>query len=181
MKELSMNILDILHNSVHACPKHIYLDIIDDSVNDVLKFSIRDDGKGMNEELLSRVFDPFTTSSTTKNVGLGLPFLKIQCEMCNGIATISSKLGEGTSVSFSFQNSHIDRPPMGDLATTLSIMFTMHHQISFFFHYEKDGKVFDLSTEQLKELMQDVPLQHPKVAMGINEFIKEQLLDLQGG
>jgi hypothetical protein len=181
MKELSMNILDILHNSVHANPKHIYLDIIEDTLNDILKFSIRDDGKGMNEELLSRVFDPFTTSSTTKNVGLGLPFLKIQCEMCNGSATISSKPGEGTSVSFSFQNSHIDRPPMGDLASTLSIMFTMHHQISFFFRYDKDGRVFDLSTEQLKELMQDVPLQHPKVATGINEFIKEQLLDLQGG
>jgi hypothetical protein len=181
MKELSMNILDILHNSVHAHSKHIYLDILEDSARDILQFSIRDDGKGMDEELLSRVFDPFTTSSSTKNVGLGLPFLKIQCEMCNGSTSISSKPGEGTLVIFSFQLSHVDRPPMGDLATTLTVMFTMHHQISFFFHYENNGKSFDISTDQLKELMQDVPLQHPKVAVGINEFIKEQLIDLQGG
>jgi hypothetical protein len=181
MKELSMNILDILHNSVHACPKNIYLTIVEDSSKDLLQFTIKDDGKGMSEEFASKVFDPFTTTSSTKNVGLGLPFLKIQCEMCNGSAHLSSKENVGTEVQFVFQNSHIDRPPMGDLAGTLTIMFTMHHRISFFFKYCKDHNCFEVSTDLLKSIMQDVPLHHPKVAKGIEEYIKTNLIELQGG
>lgn len=181
MKELSMNILDILHNSVHASPKNIYLTILEDSSKDLLQFTVKDDGKGMSQEYAAKVFDPFTTSSSTKNVGLGLPFLKIQCEMCNGSAHLTSKEGLGTEVEFSFQLSHVDRPPMGDLAGTLTIMFTMHHNISFHFKYCKDNNCFELSTDELKSLMQDVPLQHPKVAKGIEEYINSNLTELQGG
>jgi hypothetical protein len=181
MRELSMNILDVLHNSVHAHPKNIFLTILEDTKNDTLEFTIKDDGKGMDDELLSRVFDPFTTTSNTKKVGLGLPFLKIQAEMCNGSSEIKSQLGKGTMVRFTFQNSHVDKPPMGDLAGTLSLMFTMHHNIAFFFSYEKDGQRFEISTDELKELMQEVPLHHPKVAKGINDYISEQLQELQGG
>ncbi len=178
MKELSMNILDILQNSVNAKAKSIQLHIVENSASDLLEFSVKDDGKGMDQEMTKAVFDPFTTSSTTKKVGLGLPFLKIQAEMCNGSSEITSQPGKGTTVRFRFQLSHVDRPPMGDLAGTLSMMFTLHHQVLFHALYEKDGKSFEISTEQLREIMQDVPLNHPKVALGIEEFIREQLIEL---
>ncbi len=178
MKELSMNILDILQNSANAGSKNVCLDILEDNSKDLIEFSVKDDGKGMDKEFLASVFDPFVTTSSTKKVGLGLPFLKIQAEMCNGGAEIESEPGKGTFVCFRFQCSHVDRPPMGDLAGTLTMMFTLHHKISFHFKYEKNGNLFELSTDQLKELMQDVPLSHPKVSKGIYEFINEQLKEL---
>ena len=82
MKELSLNILDIAQNSLRAEATLIEITLLEDEES--LEFSIRDDGFGMTAEFLSRVTDPFSTTRTTRNVGLGLPFLKMEAEMTGG-------------------------------------------------------------------------------------------------
>ena len=47
-----------------------------DNEKDFLYISIKDNGKGMSKEFLENVIDPFTTSRTTRKVGLGIPLFK---------------------------------------------------------------------------------------------------------
>jgi hypothetical protein len=182
MKELSLNILDILENSVHAKANNVWL-FIEESTDkkDLFSFTVKDDGKGMDEAFLASVFDPFTTTSTTKSVGLGLPLLKGEAEMSGGGAKIQSEVGKGTIVSFWFQHSHWDRPPLGDITGTVLMMFMVHSSINFTFEHRVNENSFSVSTIQLKDIFEGVPLGNPKVIGGIQEYISSSIQNLYGG
>jgi signal transduction histidine kinase len=91
LKELSLNILDIIENSINAKAKNIYLAIVEDDIADKLEITVKDDGVGMDDDFLKIMFDPFTTTSTKKKVGLDLPLLKEGAEECGGGIRIESK------------------------------------------------------------------------------------------
>ena len=76
MKDLSLYVLDIAMNSVRAGAKHIAITLEEDS-HAVLTLTIRDDGCGMSQEQVQRLFDPFYTTRKTRSVGLGVPFLQM--------------------------------------------------------------------------------------------------------
>lgn len=78
MKELSLNILDIAQNSVKAGAKDIDIRLTETA--DTLTIEITDDGCGMDAEAVKGVIDPFFTTRTTRNVGLGVPLLKLAAE-----------------------------------------------------------------------------------------------------
>ena len=83
MRDLSMHVLDITQNSIKAGASLVTVAFeVDD--RQVLTFSVRDDGCGMTPEFLSRVTAPFTTTRTTRKVGLGIPMLKQSAEMAGG-------------------------------------------------------------------------------------------------
>ena len=50
----------------------------------------------MAPDFLARVTDPFTTTRTTRKVGLGIPMLKQSAEMAGGTFGIESEIGKGT-------------------------------------------------------------------------------------
>ena len=92
MRELSLNILDIVENSVRAGATLIKVSVI--AKDGFLTIEIADDGKGMSEEFLRSVTDPFTTTRTTRKVGMGIPLFKMAAETANGSFDIKSKLGD---------------------------------------------------------------------------------------
>ncbi len=62
-------------------------------------FSIRDNGIGMSEEMLSRIFDPFARSSHVSRVegtGLGLSITKGLIDQMGGTIKVESKENEGS-------------------------------------------------------------------------------------
>lgn len=80
MKELSLNILDIVQNSVKAEATLIEI-IIDENIDDdKLTIVVSDNGCGMSPEFLSRVRDPFTTTRTTRRVGMGIPLFELAAQ-----------------------------------------------------------------------------------------------------
>ena len=79
MKELSLNILDIVENSVKAGAANIGIEL-DESEKGKLVLTITDNGCGMEEHILRGVTDPFYTTRTTRKVGLGLPLLRMAAE-----------------------------------------------------------------------------------------------------
>ncbi len=119
MRELSLHILDILQNSVDAGATRVELSIVEDLAADLLTIEVRDNGRGIAPDKLPHVFDPFYTSRKTRHVGLGLPLLKAAAERCGGDAVIRSQVGVGTTLTATFQLSHIDRAPLGDMTGTL--------------------------------------------------------------
>jgi hypothetical protein len=182
MKELSLNILDILENSIHAGATRIHLTLQEYlETRDFLGFQIEDNGKGMDQAMVDSLFDPFTTTSTTKTVGLGLPLLKQEAEMCNGGCKVESQPGIGTKVSFWFQHTHIDRPPLGDIVSTVLMMYAIHSGIEFIFTHEVDNNSFEVSTSELKEVFQDVPINNPKILQGLETFLLDNKNQLYGG
>ena len=120
MKEISLNILDVAQNSLRANATEINILVFFDTAADRLTVSIKDNGCGMSQEFVSRVLDPFTTTRTTRRVGLGLPLFRQSALEAGGDFSIESREGKGTEVAAWFRTSHIDRMPLGDLAGTVT-------------------------------------------------------------
>ena len=180
MKELSLNILDIIENSVAARSAKIELSVTENSKNDSLEIEVIDDGAGMTEEFAQKALDPFTTGSSKKRVGLGLPFLKEEAEACEGGLKIKSAPGKGTEVKAVFKNSHIDRPPMGDIAGTVSTVMALHPKLHLVFRYSIDGGCFTVDSKELENMFAPVPLNEPAVIKGVENYIKTNIEELGG-
>ena len=74
MRDISLHLSDIVQNSITAGAGLVEIGFTLDDKR-VLTVSVRDDGCGMDEALLKRVQSPFTTTRTTRKVGLGIPLL----------------------------------------------------------------------------------------------------------
>ena len=174
MKDLSLNVLDITHNSISAKARQIDLSIrISETV---IKIIIKDDGCGMDEEMLAKVTDPFTTTRTTRKVGLGIPLFKLAAEQTDGTLEIKSKKGEGTELTAIFNRNHIDCPPLGDMASTVAMLMAALPQNSdLTYTLETDKGSFAIGTSELKEILgPDISLSEPEVQQWIKGHIEEQ-------
>jgi len=68
-----------------------------------LKIVISDTGCGINKEILNQIFDPFfTTKEIGKGTGMGLSAVQGIVKMHNGIISVSTKEGEGTTFTILF-------------------------------------------------------------------------------
>lgn len=179
MKELSLHILDIAKNSVKANAGLIEIDIDEDEAKNLLKIDIIDDGCGMSEEFLKRVKDPFSTTRTTRKVGMGISLFEAAAEQCGGKLDITSVLGEGTRVSVTFLYNHIDRAPLGDMAGTMQTLISGSPDIEFLYRHKKNSKEFVLDTRELKKILGDVPLNNPDVLIWIDGYIREGLEEIE--
>jgi len=179
MKDLSLHILDIVQNSIRAKAKLIGIEIAELPKENQLIITITDDGSGMKPEQLQRAIDPFYTSRTTRKVGLGLSLFKQNAEMTNGTFNIESELGEGTKVTAMFGLDHLDRPVMGDLVGTLLILICSSEATDYVFKHQTPSGEFILDTRELKQTLENVPLNHPKVRSFLKEMLQENLEQIQ--
>jgi Histidine kinase-, DNA gyrase B-, and HSP90-like ATPase len=185
MREIALHLLDIAENSVAADAKNITLTVCEDLQDDRLTVSVVDDGKGMTAEMAAKVTDPFTTSRTTRKVGLGIPLFKEAAESCNGHLVINSEIGRGTSLNVEFQRSHIDRMPLGDLSTTMLTLFVAYPIIHWVFDYKaiqsnglpEEKFVFD--SQPIMAELGDMPLTEPTVLGFIREYIESGVAHVQ--
>jgi anti-sigma regulatory factor (Ser/Thr protein kinase) len=173
MNEIALNILDVAENSVSAEASLIEIDIEADSENDTLTVKIIDNGKGMSEETVKNVTDPFYTTRTTRRVGLGTSLFKMAAEQTGGSFEIISKIGEGTSVTAIFTLSSIDRMPLGDITETIRTLVTMNSGIDWVYRFKNDTAQFTLDTREMKEILDGVPLSDPDVSGYIKEMLAE--------
>ena len=151
MKEIALYTLDIAQNSITAQAKR--LDITLTEEGETITLSIRDDGTGMAPELLARVSDPFTTTRTTRAMGLGLPLLRLAAEQTGGSLSIESTLGVGTAVTAVFVASHIDCPPVGDMAGTITLLIQGAPELELHYTHRRGDALARLDTEELHALL----------------------------
>ena len=183
MNELSLYILDITQNSITADSKNVYLIITRSKRLNKLIIDIKDDGKGMDEEMVKKVSDPFFTTRTTRKVGLGIPLFKELCELCEGTLTIESKVGVGTHLEGTFKLDSIDLPPLGNLVDTLYILITNPQNVEIYYEevVEKiDGtiKSFKFSTVEIKEALDGMSLNEPFVMEWFKDFVRDNEKEL---
>ena len=173
MRELSLNVLDIVQNSISAKATVIEIELLEHIEKDLLEINIFDNGKGMTEEQVKSVIDPFFTTRTTRKVGLGIPLFKMAAEMSGGWLDIKSEVGKGTRVYTSYGYSNVDRMPVGDMNGTVSMLIRMNPDIDFVYTHSINEKSYVLDTRELREQLDDVPLDTPDVIEWIEEYLKE--------
>ena len=178
MKELSLNILDIVENSVKA--KATLTEISLNETENKLTLMIKDNGCGMSEEVLNGVTNPFYTTRTTRKVGLGLPLLKMAAEQTGGKMTVESvsekddAINHGTTVTALFFTDHIDFTPLGDVVESILTLIQGHPDTDFLFTHKRKEKCVQLDTRQLREVLEGVPLNTYDVICWIREYLQEQ-------
>jgi len=150
MEDLSLHILDVVENSIEANASKIEIKIVEEENKDLLSIKIKDNGKGMNTETINKVLDPFYTTRTTRRVGMGLSLLAQASKESNGSFEIYSKIGKGTDVKATFQYSHIDRKPIGDIKSTLITLMVSYPEINFIYEHQDEKESIILDSNKLK-------------------------------
>ena len=174
MEDLSLHILDIAENSVAARAKRIEIQITEDKNKDVLSLEIIDNGIGMDEETTKKALNPFYTTKTVRRFGFGLSLLSEAAKASNGSFTLESKKGIGTKIRATFQLSHIDRQPMGDMGQTVLTLILSNPEIDFIYVHKKNSSKYILDTSEIKAQLKDIPINAPEVL----NFLKDDLKNI---
>lgn len=178
MRELALNILDIVENSVKAEADNVLISIV--AEDNLLTIVIEDDGKGMDKDFLERVTDPFTTTRTTRKVGMGIPLFKMAAEMAGGEFNITSEKGVGTKVKATFQRDHIDRVPLGNMADTMVTLLNDDFPTDYLLRVVVDGQQFEFDTKELREQLDGVPVNEPEILLFVKDMINENITHIGG-
>lgn len=180
MKELSLYILDIAQNSVAAGASR--LDVtLDEDRDGRLTVVIADNGRGMDPQFLATATDPFTTTRTTRKVGMGLPLYNLAAEQTGGSMSLESTLGQGTTVTAVFYPAHLDCPPLGDLPGTIALLIQGSPDMELNFHHTTPAGSVALSTGELKAILgEDISLAEPEVFSWIRDYLTQQEAQLEG-
>jgi hypothetical protein len=112
-------------------------------------------------------------------MGLGLPLLKETAEICNGRLVLSSRLACGTRLEVEFELNHIDRPPLGDLASTFLSLEVGYPQIHWVFAYEVDGRRFEFDDAEFKLKIGSDALSEPEVLTYLRNTFATGLANVQ--
>ena len=118
---LTQVLINLITNAVHGVQGMVdpKVEVICTEDSDWALIEVRDNGAGIRHELLERIFDPFfTTKPVGEGTGLGLSVCRRLVRDMDGTLTLSSKVGEGTTVTLQL--------PLGDSpaeAETMALSF----------------------------------------------------------
>lgn len=174
MQDLSLHVLDIAENSINAGSTSIEISIEEDIKQDLLKLEIRDNGSGMDAHAIEKAMDPFYTTRTTRRVGLGLPFLDEAARAANGSLVIDSHVGVGTKVIATFQLSHIDRKPIGNMADTITALIAGRPDVDITYRHVREGHVISLSTKDIRPQGDGASLHSTEALNFIRHYLEQE-------
>lgn len=181
MNEISLHILDILQNSIHAGASLISVIISYDQDTGELTVTVEDNGCGMDEDYASRVTDPFVTGRTTRRVGLGIPLFKAGAEGCGGSFELKSQKGKGTVILARFMTKNIDCPPLGNMTDTIVSQVISHQDVDFIYKFITNAGEMCFDTREIKGTLSGVPLDTPEIISWMRESINEEINEIGGG
>jgi PAS domain S-box-containing protein len=105
---------NLISNAVKYSPGGGKIEVRSVVTNDQLRIDIEDQGNGMSEDQVERVFDKFyradSSSTAVSGLGLGMSIVKSIVEAHNGRIWIESWVGKGTCVSLEL--------PLNDITAT---------------------------------------------------------------
>lgn len=180
MEELALNILDVAMNSVKAGASQIEIEINAETARNLITVRITDDGCGMDAEFLKRVTDPFSTTRTTRKVGMGLPLFKMYAELSGGGLTVESEKGKGTEVTATFKADSVDRPPLGDLAASaVTLIGAFEGRLKLL--YRVDGREYAFDTDEIKRMLDGIDIRNAEIISYVGAMIKENIENINGG
>jgi anti-sigma regulatory factor (Ser/Thr protein kinase) len=179
MEDISLHILDIAENSINAGATLVRIRIEERTDEDFFSLTIEDNGKGIPEERLAEVLDPFYTTRTTRKTGLGLSLLAQSARETGGDISVRSVPDRGTVVEARFRPGHIDMKPLGDIAATMIVLITGNPETDFVLSCLKDGRENVFDSRQIKTELDGIPISSAHVLSVIRDYLNEILTDIK--
>jgi LmbE family N-acetylglucosaminyl deacetylase len=117
-------LLHLVQNAKRFSPEGSQITISAEPVGESVSISVKDRGRGIPDDKLASVFQPFfqveeSQTRTIGGLGVGLYMVKGLCAAMNGDISVESKLGEGSTFTMTFPIS--DRPGEVDLGTVMCV------------------------------------------------------------
>lgn len=121
--QLTRALGNILQNAVEAGAKSVNVKASQGEERGMLEVSIEDDGSGMSEEIMQKVWSPFFTTRGAAHHGLGLPAALHVVSQSQGRIALVSGEGQGTTVAMFLRGKRVDLeiPQTGDINSILLI------------------------------------------------------------
>ena len=69
--------------------------------------------------------------------------------------------------------------PVGDMVSTMVTLISMNPEMDFVYRHTLDGRQFVLDTREIKEVLEDVPIDAPEVVQFIRDTLTEGETELQ--
>ena len=91
-------LMNLILNAIEAMREGGTLSIAIDRTAETLRLEIADTGQGIREEDAKQIFEPFYTTKE-QGLGLGMPYAKKIIEQHGGAISLSSRPGEGATIS----------------------------------------------------------------------------------
>jgi hypothetical protein len=120
---LSDLVTDITQNAAESGAALVELEVSEtyspDGSPREFRFTVKDNGKGMDQDELKHAVDPFMTDGIKhpkRKVGLGIPFMIQTALQSGGGWDLKSEKNAGTTVSAWFDMGNVDTPPLGDIS-----------------------------------------------------------------
>ena len=174
MFDISLHLLDLAENSIKAGAGRVKISLKESARKNRLILRIIDDGCGMSPEKLKNVTSPFFTTRTERTIGLGISLMNQTCQETGGWLRFKSREGVGTALEAVMGLNHIDRLPLGELEKTIITLLVGNQEIKLGFRFAVDDKSFAFSSEEIRDLLGDVPVSSPEGIKAIRSLLKQE-------
>ena len=181
MRDLSLHLMDLVHNGIAAGARHIHMSFALDSQS-WLTMVVEDDGCGMDETPRSGRWGRFPPPHHAQSGLRHPPDAGTPARLTGGGLTIDSQKGSGTRITATFRTDHIDCIPMGDVAQTVAALVAAYPngpEFSLALSSPRGEEAFD--TAEVRQVLQEVPLDTPEVVVWITQSLREQVNNVFGG
>lgn len=148
---------DLVQNALEAGATRVTLRVEEAPAR--LDVVVGDNGCGMSEAVQARALDPFYSDGRKhrhRRMGLGLAFLKQMVEATGGGLNLQSVEGKGTDVCFWLDPRHVDMPPMGDWAATLTGMMAFPGDYELAVERRRGDAAYSIRRSELIEALGEI-------------------------
>lgn len=180
MKDISLHLMDIAQNSITAGATDIFITL--ERKDGMMSATVQDNGSGMSKEFLLTAENPFTTTRTTRKIGLGIPLFRQNALSSGGSFSLESEEGVGTVIKAVFDQRNIDCIPVGDLGETMLSLVAGNPKLDFVFTLRSESGEYRMDTKEVRKVLgHDVPIDLPEVGMWIKEDLYKGINEIFGG
>ncbi|MBN2510430.1 MAG: ATP-binding protein [Spirochaetales bacterium] len=170
-------LIEIVGNSLEA--DATLVEVLWLQEGDTLHMRVCDNGRGMTQEEIKRLSDPYFTDGRKhikRKAGLGIPFLVQTLELTGGSFSVESQPGTGTQLDCTFRLDHIDTPPEGDMVAALLSLYTMDGPYELtVLRKKQDGSTYEMKRSELIDALGELE------TAGSHELLKAYLTSLEQG
>ncbi|MDB4933970.1 MAG: Sensory box histidine kinase [Labilithrix sp.] len=113
---LEQVLTNLLGNAIEFTPRNGVVSLYADETDDGIVFSVRDTGRGIPADEIGAIFTKFWSSAHSPGTGLGLWIAGAILEAHGSKLDVASRVGEGTTFSFTLPIVHEGSAPRAALA-----------------------------------------------------------------
>ncbi|MBE6350173.1 MAG: sensor histidine kinase [Spirochaetaceae bacterium] len=168
---------DLVQNALEADATLVKVELQESDYQ--LKVQIIDNGKGMSQETLQKVTGSFYTNGEkhpNRKFGLGIAFLIQTTADTGGSWNIESTEQKGTTVTATFDLTHIDTPPLGEVPQFIRQIITFPCNTEIVIHRVKKTKTeqneYTLIRSELTEILGN--LEDAKILKLLGDYLHSQ-------